>query len=103
MYTITQVNWEFFLVLLDILVKSRWILAFDMAFERSQYPPLSTFNTYLSGMRPLVCAIFQSEVPQDEKSENGNCAKKNFLDISAKSRWILAYDTDFQRSQYPPK
>ena len=29
-------------------------------------------------MRPLVCAIFQSEVPQDEKSENGNCAKKIF-------------------------
>ena len=54
---------------------------YDMAFERSQYPhnrPL------ISGMRPLVCAFFQSEVPQDEKSENGNCVKKFFLNISAK-------------------
>ena len=46
--------------LLDILVKSQWILAYDTAFERSQYPPKSTFNTYLSGMRPLVRAAFQS-------------------------------------------
>ena len=47
-------------VLLHILPKWQWILAFDTAFERSQYPPKSTFNTYLPGMRPLVRAAFQS-------------------------------------------
>ena len=46
--------------LLDILVKSRWILAYDTAFERFQYPPKSTFKTYLPGMRPSVGAAFQS-------------------------------------------
>ena len=46
--------------LLHILVKSRWILDYDTAFERSQYPPESTFNTYIPGMRPLVGAAFQS-------------------------------------------
>ena len=30
------------------------------AFEWSQYPPKSTFSTYLPGMRPLVGAAFQS-------------------------------------------
>ena len=46
--------------LLDILAKSRWILAYYMAFERSQHPPKLTFNTYLPGMRLLVRAAFQS-------------------------------------------
>ena len=38
-----------------------------------------------------------------EKSQNSKGPKKFLLDILAKSRWILAYDTAFERSQYPPK
>ena len=34
-----------------------------------------------------------------EKSQNSKYPKKFLLDISAKSQWILAYDTAFERSE----
>ena len=88
-YTMAAVNFYAGCHFFDISVKYGWIVDVNGLFWRSDYPPKSAFNTYLSVMRPLVRGALQSEVPWTQKSAKSKEPETGNLNFSKtiKASW----------------